>query len=228
MNKSIVVLLLPTMFGLISCGTVNNALVGKTKVTEYYQIYDIKTDAPYDVMADVLSSGVGKNINNATETRPIPDSQELPEKPGRFKIVDALKSMNGMEGLMALGGASLQSQFKSATCDGARWISTVNRDTDSQLKMTLCLFPYKGGYHVDMYAVLVKEEGGVNPMAFARGVARTMVGSPEQWTEKVFLDTIKQVSTTEATSNAKISFLEGYPKQTGTPWLATKVESIIK
>ena len=46
-----------------------------------------------------------------------------------------------------------------------------------------------------------------------------MVGTPEQWVEKTFLDIVREI---KKQTGADINFVEGYPTPSGTPWLDTE------
>ena len=197
---------------LAGCGTINNALVEKTKSIEYYRIFDIKTDVDRFVVAEAASDGLGRNVNDAQEATPIPTSTELPEKAGRFTLVEPFKGSS----FAALAAASGQLSMKVATCDGAAWTAKANRSItgQSELNLTACLFQYKEGYHLDLYATFSKKEGGI--MELSRKMSSAMVGTPEEWTEKTFLDIVRQI---RKETNAEINYIEGYPKLQGTPWI---------
>jgi hypothetical protein len=47
-------------------------------------------------------------------------------------------------------------------------------------------------------------------------MASAMVGTPEEWTEKTFLDIVRSIR--DATG-AEVNLVEGYPELSGTPWL---------
>lgn len=200
------------LLNLSGCGSINNALSEKTKTVEYYRIFDIKTQADRYKMAEAASDGLGRNVNDAQENTPIPTSAELPAKPGRFSLSNPFAGSK-LAALAAAGGASM----KIATCDGAAWTATANREVSSStLKLTACLFPYTEGYHLDFYATFTKKEGGL--LQLSRSAAYAMVGTPEEWTEKTFLDIVRQI---KKETGADVSYLEGQPKMEGTPWLDT-------
>ena len=209
--KAVAVLAVSALL-LSGCGTMNNALVEKKKSIEYYRIFDIKTNADRMAIAESASNGLGRNVNNAEEARPIPDGTELPEKPGRFKLENPLK--NSPFAAFASSGGQLG--FKVATCEGAAWTANAVRSTtgSSNLRLTACLFPYKGGYHLDLYATFTKQEGGL--FEISRQMAYGIVGTPEEWTEKTFLDVVRQI---RKDLGAEFALVEGYPKMQGTPWL---------
>jgi len=201
------------LLSLTACGTINNALVEKNKQFEYYRIFDIKTDANRNVVANAASKGLGKNVSSANEARPIPTSSTLPEIPGRFQVTEPFKG-TAFGALAAQGGGSLG--MKMATCEGAVWTANATKNVTNSfnLNLTACLFQYAQGYHLDMYAHFLKQEGGL--MQLSRSMANAMVGTPEEWVEKTFLDVVREINTQ---TNAEISFLEGYPEIQGTPWL---------
>jgi len=198
-----------------ACGTANNYLADKTKTVEYYRIFDIKTKASKQNVTQAVSDGIGRNVNNTQETTPIPRSATPPDTPGRFALVNPLEGSK-MAGLATLAGGAGSLGFQVVTCDGAVWTAKAERKVtgSDRLNLTLCLFPYQEGYHLDMYAVFVKKEGGV--FQVSRNIAGAMVGTPEQWTEKTFLDVVRYIN---ATVDAKITLLEAQPEIRGTPWL---------
>jgi len=101
-------------------------------------------------------------------------------------------------------------------CKDAAWSANANRTITGQsnLKLTACLFQYTEGYHLDHYATFTKQQGGLKELG--RQAAAKMVGAPEQWTEKTFLDIVRQI---QSDTGAEITLLEGCPEQQGTPWL---------
>lgn len=198
------------------CGTMNNALVSKTKNVEYYHVFDIQTDADRHTVAEAASNGLGRNTSSVQEAKPIPSFSEPPEEPGRFKLVNPLEGSNmaALATLASSGGGSLG--LKMATCEGAVWTAKANRTISgsSDLRLTACLWQYRGGYHLDTYANFQKDEGGIAQIS--RNIAHSMVGTPEEWTEKTFLDIVKEI---QEITGAEIVHLEGYPEFSGTPWL---------
>jgi hypothetical protein len=211
MYKSIGVLFVAAIVG--GCGSMNNALVEKTKTVEYYRIFDIKTEADRQVVSEAASNGLGQNVNDAKEAMPIPSFSTPPEEAGRFKLVNPFEGSN-MAAFAAMSGGSVG--FKIATCDGAVWTANAKREVSgsNNLSLTACLFQYKQGYHLDLYGVFTKQEGGI--MELSRSMANAMVGTPEEWTEKTFLDIVRNI---QKETGAQIALLEGQPKIQGTPWL---------
>ena len=195
------------------CGTANNYLAAKTKTVEYYRIFDIKTNSSRQAVAKAASDGIGRNVNNAQEATPIPSSGQLPEQAGRFKRVNPFEG-TAMAALASRAGGGLG--FRMAICDGAVWTAKAQRQIagSSDLNLTACLFQYREGYHLDLYAVFTKEEGGL--MQISRDMANAVVGTPEQWTEKTFLDIVRSI---RASTGAEIVLLEAQPELSGTPWL---------
>jgi hypothetical protein len=197
---------------LSACGTTNNYLTTKTKTVEYYRIYDVKTSMPRSTVAKAASNGLGRNVNNAHEATPIPSSGEVPAVAGRFKLVNPFEGSK----FAALAGGGGSIGFRVATCDGAVWTAKATRTVagSNDLTITMCLFQYKDGYHVDQYAVFTKQEGGL--MQISRDMANAMVGTPEEWTEKTLLDVMRNI---RAVTGANVALLEAQPEIGGTPWL---------
>lgn len=196
---------------LSGCGTTNNYLAAKTITVEYYRIFDIKTSASRMTVAKAASDGLGRNIRNAQEATPIP-SGEIAEKPGRFKLVNPFEGTK----LAALAGGTGSLGFRIATCDGASWTAQAQRQVTgvNNLNISACLFQYKEGYHLNLYAVFTKQEGGLKQIS--RDMANAMVGTPEEWTEKTFLDIVRAI---RAKTGAETTLLEAQPEISGTPWL---------
>lgn len=201
-----------TALGLAGCGTTNNYLATKSQTVEYYRIFDIKTSAARQLVAKAASNGMGRNVANAQEVTPIPTSGDIPDKPGRFKLTNPFEGTR----IAALAGGAGNLGVRVTTCDGASWTAKAERRVQGSntLNLTACLFQYKDGFHLDLYAVFTKQEGGL--MQISRDMATAMVGSPEEWTEKTFLDIVRSI---RAQTGANIALLEGQPELTGTPWL---------
>lgn len=198
--------------GLSACGSANNYVSRKSTTVEYYRIFDLKTGASRQAIAKAASDGLGRNVNSSQQATPIPMSADLPEKPGRFALVNPFAGSS----MAALAGAGGSLGLQVATCNGAAWTAKAVRDIagSNRLTLTACLFQYQGGYHLDMYAVFNKQEGGL--MQISRNMANAAVGTPEQWTEKTFLDVVRSI---RSTSGAEVTLLEAQPEISGTPWL---------
>ena len=198
---------------LSACGTTNNYLSEKSKTVEYYRIYDIKTTASKKAVIQAASDGLGRNVGDVKEATPIPKSAVIPAEPGRFVLTNPLEGTK-LAALASASGGSIG--LTVATCDGAVWtaMGTRNVQGSNNLKLTACLFQYKDGYHLDMYAVFTKKEGGL--IQISRDMANAMVGTPEQWTEKTLLDVVRNINVKVDT---KIALLEAQPDIEGTPWL---------
>lgn len=197
---------------LSACGTSNNYLSSKTKTVEYYRIFDIKTNTPKQSIIKAASDGLGRNTTNVQEATPIPKSATLPDTPGRFNLSNPFEGTK----LAALAGGAGSLGMQVATCKDAAWTAKAERTVEgsNKLSLTVCLFSYKEGYHLDMYAIFTKREGGLYQIS--RDMAAAMVGTPEQWTEKTFLDIARNI---HAQTQSEITLLEAQPEISGTPWL---------
>jgi hypothetical protein len=105
---------------------------------------------------------------------------------------------------------------KGPSCDGASWTAKATprvRGTED-MNLVACLFPYKNGYHLDMYAVFTKPEGGI--MQWPRRLTGVFLGTPEKFTEATMMDVVRAIR--EGTG-ANVSLVEAKPNLAGTPWL---------
>lgn len=193
------------------CGALNNQLADKTKQVEYYRIFDIKTDDSRRVISEAASNGLGRNVNNARETTPIPNGP-VPDQPGRFQLSNPLAGTQ-LGAFMHVAGGGLAGRI--ATCENAVWTADAVRRVDGSdnLKLTLCLFQYKGGYHLNMYAVFQKKTGGL--LQVSRNLAHAVVGTPEEWTERTMLDVVRSIN---LNTKSEVVLLEAEPEIVGTPW----------
>jgi hypothetical protein len=82
------------------------------------------------------------------------------------------------------------------------------------MNLVACLFPYKSGYHLDMYAVFTKPEGGL--MQWPRRLTEVFLGTPEKFTDATMMDVVRAIR--EGTG-ANVSLVEAKPNLAGTPWL---------
>jgi hypothetical protein len=213
MQKTLIIIgVVASAVGLSGCAATNQVLAKRTITAEHYRIFEIKTDAGRSAISNAASAGLRRNVNAVNENSSIPTSADLPEKPGRFKLTNPFEGTR-IGALAAASGQALA--FKLATCEGSAWMAKANRTIrgQSDLQLTVCVWPFKGGYHIDMYGTFTKEEGGL--MQVSREMASGMVGTPEEWAEKTFLDVIRSV---KQTTGGEIRLIEGQPDIKGTPW----------
>jgi hypothetical protein len=129
----------------------------------------------------------------------MPPGVEATALPGHFRMADPTSAPSG-----------------TPTCEGAAWTANAAphvRGSDN-MNMVACLFPYKDGYHLDMYAIFTKPEGGW--LSWPRQVGGMMMGTPEKFTENTMLDIVRAIRTS---TRGQVSLLEAKPNLPGTPWL---------
>jgi len=196
---------------LAACGSVNSALADRHETVEMYHIWDVKTSAQPDVLIRAAADGVASNTNSVTQNRPLIMGGLVPATPGRFQIVDMQDAFKGtgMGAMLAManGGAG-NATMRSAKCDGAVWTSKAVRTVtgSDNLNLYTCLYRYTSGYQIDMYAVFTKESGGLTQLA--RSAAQAMVGTPEEWTNKTIMDTVRAV---QLAAGQQVTHVEGQP-----------------
>ncbi|RYF05764.1 MAG: hypothetical protein EOO78_00145 [Oxalobacteraceae bacterium] len=183
-------------------GNGGNNLAARDTTVEYYRVFDIKTDAPAETVAKAASNGINRNVKDAQVATPA--GVQVTDLPGHFKIADPTAAAPGT------------AVDKGPSCDGASWTAKAApkvRGSDN-MNLVACLFPYKSGYHLDMYAVFTKPEGGW--LAWPRRVGGMMLGTPEKFTESTMMDLVRAIR--EGTG-ANVSLVEAKPNLAGTPWL---------
>jgi hypothetical protein len=187
---------------LAGCSTDSGSRFASRDTTvEYYRVFDIKTDAAAQAVAQAATDGIGRNVKDASIATP---SAEATDLPGHFKMADPTSAAPGT------------AVDKSPSCEGASWTAKAAphvRGGDN-MNMVACLFPYKNGYHLDMYAVFTKSDGGW--LSWPRRVGGMMFGTPEKFTENTMLDIVRSIRTT---TKAQVSLVEAKPNLPGTPWL---------
>jgi hypothetical protein len=189
---------------LAGCSTGDgNMFASREKTVEYYRVFDIKTDPSNQAVAKAATDGINRNVPDATLAAG-PGAGDVQEQPGRFKMVNPA---NAAPGMPAASGP---------TCEGASWTAkAAPRVTGGEnMNMIACLFPYKGGYHLDMYAVFTKREGGW--LEWPRRMTGKFMGTPEKWTEKAMSDVVRSI---RESTGAEVALVEAKPQVEGTPWM---------
>jgi hypothetical protein len=189
---------------LSGCSTENgsNPLASRSTTVEYYRVFDIKTDVPAQTVAKAATDGINRNVKDAVVSTP--SGVEATELPGHFKIADPTSAPPGAP------------VAKGPSCDGAAWTAKATPRVRGTADMNLvaCLFPYKSGYHLDMYAVFTKPEGGI--MQWPRRLTGVFLGTPEKFTESTMMDVVRAI---RESTGANVSLVEAKPNLAGTPWL---------
>jgi hypothetical protein len=164
---------------------------------EYYRVFDIRTDAAPQAVATAATDGIVRNVKDVVVATP--PGVEATAMPGHFRMADPASAPSG-----------------TPTCEGAAWTAKAAphvRGSDN-MNMVACLFPYRDGYHLDMYAIFTKPEGGW--LSWPRQVGGMMMGTPEKFTENTMLDIVRAIRTS---TRAQVSLVEAKPNLAGTPWL---------
>lgn len=184
---------------LAGCSTgAGEMFASRDRTVEYVRVFDIKTEAPPPAVARAASEGISRNINNATLATPLPETAEVLDQPGRFKLADTPGAARG------------------PTCDGASWTAKARPDVrgGQDMHIVACLYPYKTGYHLNMYAGFTKKEGGW--LEWPRRATGMVLGTPEKYAEKTMLDVIRTI---RESTKAQVALVEAKPDVAGAPWL---------
>ena len=194
-----------TALSLTACSTTDSGrFASQNKTVEYFRIFDIRTTASNDTIAAAASTGIERNILRVTLSTPVPTVKEVQVKPGRI----VLQQVSDTTGAAAAPG--------SPACEGATWTAKANPEVSGgqNVNVVACLFPYQGGYHLDMYTVFSRPDGGW--MHYPRQLSGAVFGTPEQWTEKTMLDVVRAI---QARTSAQVVLVEAKPEIIGTPWI---------
>lgn len=190
---------------LAGCSTGSgNMFASRDRTVEYIRVFDIKTTADAQAVARAASEGIGRNVSNATLATPLPDTGEVQDQPGRFKMPD-------------LAGAPPGSvPARGPSCDGASWTAKATPDVRGSQNMNIvaCLFPYKGGYHLDLYTAFDKKEGGW--LEWPRRAYGYVLGTPDKYAEQAMLDIVRAI---RESTDAQVALVEAKPEVAGAPWL---------
>ena len=205
---------------LSGCGHLNSALNERTETHEYLRIFDIKTTANADEVGQALAEGMMLNLEYPKIEKPIVMTP-VPEKPGRFELDDTLRNTK-FGRLMDLAGNS-STTVRLLVCKNSPWRAVGERSNPGEWdgRVQICLFPYKGGYHVDMYGYMTVHRGGYKEIV--RGSVYQLMGDPVEWIEKSLLDTVRTV---RSSLNAEVTLVEARPEIKGTPWLLDQRQKI--
>ncbi|TFW28332.1 hypothetical protein [Massilia horti] len=189
---------------LAGCSTGDgNMFASRDKKVEYFRVFDIKTGAAGPEVAKAATEGINRNVANATMASP---EAQVQEQPGRFKL--SATAPGAAPGAVAA--------TPTPVCEGASWTAKANPRVNGgdNMNMIACLFPYKGGYHLDMYAVFSKKEGGW--LEWPRRLTGRFMGTPEGWTDKAMNDVIRTI---RESTGAEVLLVEAKPEVVGTPWM---------
>jgi hypothetical protein len=204
MKSSMMALAVGAALAGCSTGGDGNVFAARDKTVEYYRVFDIKTDPANPAVVKAASEGISKHVADATLATPGTAGQ-LQDQPGRFKLADA--SASTAPGAAPASGPS---------CEGAVWTAkaTPRVNGGDNMNMVACLFPYKNGYHLDMYAVFTEKEGGW--LEWPRRFKGRLMGTPETWTDQTMMDVVRSIRNS---TGAQVAVVEAKPAIAGAPWL---------
>jgi hypothetical protein len=186
-----------------STGGDGNVFASRDTTVEYYRVFDIKTEPGNKAVITAASEGLNKRVSDVTLATPAL-SGALQEQPGHFKLADPSSTPPG-------GAAG-----NVPSCEGATWTAkgTPRVNGGDNMNIVACLFPYKNGYHLDMYAVFTKKEGGW--LEWPRKMTGRFIGTPEKWTDQTMVEVVRAI---RDNTGARVAVVEAKPALMGTPWL---------
>jgi hypothetical protein len=181
----------------------SDVFASKDTTVEYYRVFDIKTAPGNPAVVKAASEGISRHVADATQATPAL-AGDLQEQPGHFKMAEPSNTAPG-----AAAG-------RAPNCEGASWTAKAAPHVNGgdNMNMVACLFPYKNGYHLDMYAVFTKKEGGW--LEWPRRFTGRLMGTPEKWTDQTMVDVVKSI---RDTTGAQVALVEAKPALSDAPWL---------
>lgn len=169
------------------------------------------------MIGNAASNGIGKDVDDLQQVYPINTSGAVPAKPAYMVLANPFAGST----IGALASAAGSIGFKVSTCRGAAWTAKSHKVVagDDRQSFDLCLFPYQGGYQLDIYGDLVTQSGGINPsLLIARAVVNKALGSPKEFMDKAFADTLTSIH--GALPAAQIAYVRGQPAPGPLPWIS--------
>lgn len=171
-----------------------------------YAIYDVKPNPGVTAakLGEAIKTALQKNMKGVQMVSSIPPFP-LPEKPSRFQLANPFKGS-----AMAAFAAGSGHSFERPTCEGS--MLTANAQDSMQgygegTSFFLCLLPYQGGYHIDIYVSFTKLSGGFSGAVLGATLARTVVGDSSQFIPR----TVKAVVDSVQAAGATTTLVEQYP-----------------
>lgn len=192
------------VIGLGGCASVTPT----TETRPSYAIYDIKTTGSNSAskIADAVKRGLQSQTTEVKITLGIPP-HPLPEQPGRFRLVNPLGDK--MTALMAASQGS--GSFQIPMCDNSILSAYAGDSAMAQwgerTTFFMCLLPYTGGYHLDVYTTFTMSSGGFSPEVLGATLARSIVGDSSQFIPRTINSVVQEIRNTGAT----VELIESYP-----------------
>jgi hypothetical protein len=146
-----------------------------------------------------------KNMSSVQIKNGIPP-YPMPEKPGRFQMVNPYKG-SGMEVLLAQAGHVTEMPTCTNSILTANSADTGMSRYGETTSFFLCLLPYKDGYHMDIHVSFTKKSGSFSAETLAATMVSSVTGDSSQYIPR----TIKAVVDSVAATGAAPKLVEQYP-----------------
>lgn len=174
-----------------------------TSIENGYAIYNI--EAPFNKHNEItkaITEGAKTHTSEIRVKKEIPP-HPLPQYPGRFQLTSIKLTGNF---------AALAANFpKQPSCKGSMMdINAVNTGMSSygeETRYFMCLMPYEGGFHLDVYTTFTIKTGGFSTRTIGADIARSMIGDSSQFMSKTLNSIVEKVNET----GLKMSVVEVYP-----------------
>lgn len=188
------------------CSSVNSLLNERVETQEFLRVYDVQTPLVAAELGKAIAEGMSQRFSHPQIERPLV-FDAVPEKPGRLTTDAGLTDTNFAKLMQMSGGNTMQ--LKGVVCKGSPWQATGHRTFstgDVDARLNVCVFPYKGGYHIDMYGYLMERKGGMKDLV--RQSVYGVMGTPEQEISQGMADIVKAV---EEVTGKQVNLIESQP-----------------
>lgn len=173
-------LLASTAFLITGCSSMNSYLGESEQEVGYYRVYDVQTTASGKVVIEVLQKSITSDGVKANFSFSPYYLKTKPEKAERFMPLGLLdpKQAKMSPNTPEFAG------YVGISCPRSAWTANAVRNDGTYLQA--CLYPYKQGYQVSLFARFLKKRGKFSE------VTSTVVnyaghGTDESWAERLFM-----------------------------------------
>jgi len=170
---------------------------------EGYKIFDIKGVSSHGAIASNVKSAMQNHADKVVFKNNLPPNP-LPDKPGRFEIVDPFANTS----IAAFAKASGKS-MKAPSCDDALITATSHDKFDGADNVTffVCLLPYKEGYHLDIYYNYISVTGGYRAGDLIKSASDSIFGD----NSKYIPEAISALEAAIKKSGGTVTVVDEYP-----------------
>lgn len=168
-----------TALSVAGCSSMNAYLGESEQEVGYYRIYDVQTTASGKAVIDVLQKSIASDGAKANFSYSPYYLKVKPQKAERFI---PLGLINPMQAKMSPNAPEFAG-YVGISCPRSAWTANTVRNDGTYLQA--CLYPYKHGYQVSLFARFLKKRGKLSDMT-SSVVNYAGHDTDESWAEHLF------------------------------------------